>query len=125
MAAVAADMGAEILAAETDGDHMHLLVAWPPQLALSHLVNALKGVSSRMLRKERWPEVTSKLWGSAFWSPSYCVVSCGGAPLDVVKTYVETQRAPGRPNRRSTARALDKERRRMRAAEIKPASTPP
>lgn len=120
MTSVAADMGAEILACEADGDHMHLLVAYPPQLALSHLVNALKGVSSRKLRQKDWPEVTSKLWGKAFWSPSYCVVSCGGAPLEIVKSYVENQNVPGRIRSGAARRAAEKEKRRIRGAPISP-----
>jgi putative transposase len=45
-----------------------------------------------MLRSAALPEVTEKLWREHFWSPSYCAVSCGGAPLEIVKRYVENQR---------------------------------
>jgi putative transposase len=86
----------EIQAIETDGDHIHLMIAYPPNAKLSEIVRRLKGASSRLVRKMRFPEVLEKLWGNAFWSPSYFVVSCGGAPLDVVKSYVENQQAPGR-----------------------------
>ena len=105
-AQVCADAGASLEAWEADGDHVHLLVSYPPKLALSRLVNSVKGVTSRMLRKERWPEVTRVLWGDAFWSPSYCVVSCGGAPLEVVKAYVEGQRDPERARKGAEMRAL-------------------
>ncbi|MCW3783877.1 IS200/IS605 family transposase [Defluviimonas salinarum] len=114
MAAACGDMGAELLACEADGDHVHLLVAYPPQLALSRLVNVLKGVSSRRLRQQGWPEVRRCLWGEAFWSPSYCVVSCGGAPLDVVKAYVESQNAPGRIRTGAVRRAAAREEKRRR-----------
>jgi putative transposase len=73
-------------------DHVHLLIGYPPKIALSTLVNSLKGVSARLLRRENLPEVQAKLYGTHFWSPSYCVVSCGGAPLEIVKQYVEAQR---------------------------------
>ncbi len=73
-------------------DHAHLLVAFPPKVSLSRLVQHLKGLSSRRVRVRRFPEVTSVLWGKAFWSPSYCVVSCGGAPLATVRAYVQAQR---------------------------------
>lgn len=73
-------------------DHVHLLVSYPPKVALSALVNSLKGVSSRKLRAASLPEVTRRLWASHFWSPSYCAVSCGGAPLAIVKQYIEKQR---------------------------------
>ena len=114
--AVAADMQAEVLAVESDGDHLHVLVTYPPHLSLSKLVNAMKGVSSRYLRQKNWPEVIDKLWGNAFWSPSYCVVSCGGAPLDVVKAYVEGQNAPGRIRTGATERAAERERKRVNNA---------
>lgn len=76
-------------------DHVHLLVAYPPKVSLSVLVNSLKGVSARRLRAADFEEVQKKLWGDHFWSPSYCAVSCGGAPLEVVKQYVEAQRGRG------------------------------
>jgi putative transposase len=114
MTSVAADMDATVEAVEADGDHVHLLVNYPPQLALSTLVNGLKGVSSRRLRQKDWPEVTRVLWGTAFWSPSYCVVSCGGAPLDIIKTYVETQDAPDRDRRGAAQRARRKEEKKRR-----------
>ena len=116
MTSVADDMGAEVVAVEADGDHVHLLICYPPHLALSRLVNSLKGVSSRKLREKGWPEVTSRLCGKAFWSPSYCVVSCGGAPLDVVKAYMETQAAPGRIRTGAMRRATEKEKRQARSA---------
>jgi len=93
MRASAATLGAAITAIEADGDHLHVLLTFPPHLAIARLVQRLKGASSRAVRAQRLPEVQRALWGRHFWSPSYCVVSCGGAPLDVVKTYVETQQA--------------------------------
>ena len=114
MEAACADMEAELVACEANGDHVHLLVAYPPQLALSRLVNVLKGVSSRRLRQQDWPEIRRCLWGDAFWSPSYCVVSCGGAPLDVVKAYVESQNAPGRIRTGAVRRAAAREEKRRR-----------
>lgn len=89
---VCADFECELREAGFENDHAHLLVAYPPKVALSTLVNSLKGVSARMLRSASLPEVAEKLWGEHFWSPSYCAVSCGGAPLEVVKRYVEQQR---------------------------------
>jgi putative transposase len=89
---------------ETDQDHAHLLVTYPPKLALSRLVMSLKTISSMRVRSHGWPEVTKAIRGDHFWSPSYAVVSCGGAPLEVIKRYVEMQgqpsRPPGRPARR-------------------------
>lgn len=84
---------------ETDQDHAHLLVTYPPKVALSKLVMSLKTISSLRVRERRWPEVTRASWGEHFWSPSYCVVSAGGAPLDIIKRYIETQQSPNRQGR--------------------------
>jgi putative transposase len=89
---VCADFGGELREAGYEVDHVHLLVGYPPKVALSTLVNSLKGVSARMLRAAHLPEVERKLCGPHFWSPSYCAVSCGSAPLETVKRYVENQR---------------------------------
>ena len=112
MTSVGEDVGAQIDTIEADGDHVHLLVSYPPQLALSRLVNALKGVSSRRLRQRDWPEVRHVLWGKAFWSPSYCVVSCGRAPLDIIRTYIDEQDNPERDRRGAKARARKRERKK-------------
>jgi putative transposase len=96
-ATVCADFECELLEFGHEVDHVHLLIAYPPKVALSKLVNSLKGVSARLLRAESWPEVTRALRGDAFWSPSYCAVSCGGAPLEIVRQYVEKQRGASPP----------------------------
>lgn len=92
--------GATLDAFETDRDHAHLLVTYPPKVALSTLVMSLKTISSMRVRARSWPEVTRAIHGKHFWSPSYAVVSCGGAPLETVKTYIENQQAPNRPRGR-------------------------
>ena len=91
-ATVCADFGCELRETGYESDHVHLLVGFPPKVALSALVNSLKGVSAHRLRAAHLPEIERKMWGPHFWSPSYCAVSCGGAPLEVVKRYVEAQR---------------------------------
>jgi putative transposase len=79
---------------EGEKDHVHLLVTYPPKVAVSGLVNSLKGVSSRMIRKKNYPTINKHLWGSALWSPSYFSGSCGGAPISIVRQYIEQQNAP-------------------------------
>lgn len=76
-------------------DHVHLLVHYPPNIALSRLVNSLKGVSSRRLRQEHAAHIRRYLWGEHFWSPSYFAGSCGGAPLSIINEYIEQQKRPG------------------------------
>lgn len=85
----------EAVLSEFDGedDHIHLLVNYPPKVSVSSLVNSLKGVSSRLL-KQRFPELEKRYWKGALWSPSYFAASCGGAPLSVIRQYIEQQKTP-------------------------------
>lgn len=89
---VCRDFEAKLLEYDGEDDHVHLLVAYPPKVSVSSLVNSLKGVSSRRVRAQGFPEVLEKLWGSALWSPSYCAVSAGGASLETIRAYIEQQR---------------------------------
>jgi len=90
-AKVCKDFEGELIACDGEDDHVHLLVHYPPKVALSKLVNSLKGVSSRLLCEWR-PEVAGRYRDGVLWSPSYFVASCGGAPLTVVAEYVRAQR---------------------------------
>ena len=65
-----------------------------PKVAISSLVNSLKGVSSRLLRKKDYPSIKQQLWGDALWSPSYFAGSCGGAPVEIIRQYIEQQNTP-------------------------------
>ncbi|MER5804869.1 IS200/IS605 family transposase [Streptomyces mirabilis] len=58
------------------------------------LVGSLKGLSARRLRQEYPDYIRKYLWGSHFWSPSYFAASCGGAPLSIIKEYIENQKCP-------------------------------
>ena len=91
---VCADFEADLIEFNGEQDHVHLLVNYPPKHAVSTLVNSLKGVSSRRLRKER-PELAEKHWKRGLWSKSYFAGSVGGAPLDILKDYVKNQKTPG------------------------------
>ncbi|MEO3793219.1 IS200/IS605 family transposase [Nonomuraea sp. B10E15] len=95
MIEVCDSFGAELVEFNGEHDHVHLLVHYPPKVALSVLVNSLKGVSARLLRKEYSAHVRRYLWGGHFWSPSYFAASCGGAPLSIIKEYIENQKRPG------------------------------
>ncbi|MFG2854720.1 IS200/IS605 family transposase [Streptomyces mirabilis] len=77
-----------------EADHVHLLVHYPPKVALSKLINSLKGVSSRYLRAEYTRRINRIGMGSVFWSRSYFAGSCGGAPLTVIRQYIEGQKRP-------------------------------
>ena len=84
---------AELIEFEGETDHVHLLVHYPPKLAISKLVNALKGVSSRRLRTE-FTQIQKHYWKGVLWSPSYFAGSCGGAPIAVIRKYIEQQQTP-------------------------------
>ena len=86
--------GATLVEFEGEKDHVHLLVNYAPTTSVSKLVNSLKGVSSRMIRKKGYPAVKEYLWGNALWSPSYFAGSCGGAPISVIRQYIEQQDSP-------------------------------
>jgi len=91
---VCKDFEAELVEFEGEDDHVHLLINYPPKVAVSKLVNSLKGVSSRLIRKENFPSILRSLWGGSLWSPSYFAGACGGAPLAVIKQYIEQQQSP-------------------------------
>ena len=88
------DFGVILVEFNGEDDHVHLLIEFPPTIQLSRLVNSLKGVSSRMLRRKHPVQVKKYLWGNHFWSRSYYVGTAGGAPLSVIREYVESQRRP-------------------------------
>ncbi|QWY74633.1 MAG: IS200/IS605 family transposase [Ferrovum myxofaciens] len=90
---VCEDMEASLVEMDGEDNHVHLLVEYPPKLAVSVLVNSLKGVSSRLLRKER-PDLKKRYWKNVLWSPSYFASSCGGAPIGIIKQYIEQQQTP-------------------------------
>lgn len=87
------DFEARLVEVDGENDHVHLLVEYPPKLAVSTLVNSLKGVSSRLLRKHL-PQIRRHYWKNVLWSPSYFASSCGGAPINIVKQYIQQQATP-------------------------------
>lgn len=82
---VCADFEAELVEFNGENNHVHLLVNFPPKVAVARLVNSLKGVSSRRLRQE-FPDLVQHYYrANKLWSGSYFAGSAGGAPLSVVK----------------------------------------
>ena len=90
---VCTDFEANLVEIDGESDHVHLLVAFPPKVSVSSLVNSLKGVSSRLLKKEH-PELLKRYWRGTLWTPSYFAASCGGAPIGIIRQYIEQQRTP-------------------------------
>ncbi len=93
-ASVCRDFEADLVEFEGEQDHVHLLVNYPPKFSVSKLVNSLKGVSSRLLRNKGYPSIQKALWGESLWSPSYFAGSCGGAPISIIRQYIENQQSP-------------------------------
>lgn len=91
---VCEDFEAELTEFEGESNHVHLLINYPPKVQVSKLVNSLKGVSSRRVRAEHKKEIKKYLWGNSLWSPSYFAGSCGGAPLEIIKKYIQGQERP-------------------------------
>jgi putative transposase len=96
MRSVCEDFAADLAEFNGETDHVHLLVNYPPKVAVSVLVNSLKGVSSRMLRKEFTGQMNRAIMHGHLWSPSYFAGSVGGAPISVLREYIEQQRRPPR-----------------------------
>ena len=73
-----------------DLEHVHILFKSHPNTEISKFINAYKSASSRLLKKE-FPQIRQKLWKEYFWSQSFCLLTTGGAPIEVIKKYIENQ----------------------------------
>lgn len=73
-----------------DKDHVHIMFRAHPNTEISKFINAYKSASSRLIKKE-FPEVRYKLWKEMFWSRSYCLLTTGGAPIEAIRKYIESQ----------------------------------
>jgi putative transposase len=73
-----------------NADHVHVMFGGHPKSEISKFINAYKSASSRLIKKE-YPEITKKLWREYFWSRSFCLLTTGGAPLEVIRSYIESQ----------------------------------
>ena len=73
-----------------DNDHVHIMFRAHPNTEISKFINAYKSASSRLIKKD-FPEVKRKLWKEMFWSRSYCLLTTGGAPMEIIRKYIESQ----------------------------------
>lgn len=91
---VCADFESTLVEFNGETDHVHLVVTYPPKVPISNLVNSLKGVSSRYLRRD-FPQLAQHYWrAKRLWSGSYYAGSVGGAPLTTLRQYIENQTRP-------------------------------
>ena len=88
--AIAPNYKIEVLEWSYDQDYIHVLFKAQPKTELSKFINAYKSASSRVLKKE-YPSMKKQLWKEMFWSRSFCLLSSGGAPIEVIKQYIEEQ----------------------------------
>ena len=68
----------------------HIMFRGQPKSELSRFINAYKSASSRLLKKE-FPQIRKKLWEETFWSQSFCLLTAGGAPIETIRKYIESQ----------------------------------
>ena len=73
-----------------DIDHIHILLKGKPNTELTKFINAYKSASSRLIKKE-FPAIRKELWKEYFWSRSFCLLTTGGAPIEIVRRYIESQ----------------------------------
>lgn len=73
-----------------DKDHVHIMFKAHPKTELTKFINAYKSASSRIIKKE-FPHIRKYLWKEMFWSKSFCLLTTGGAPIEVIKKYIEEQ----------------------------------
>ena len=73
-----------------DSDHVHIMFKAHPNSELSKFINAYKSASSRLIKRD-FPEVRQKLWKEMFWSRSFCLLTTGGAPIEIIRRYIESQ----------------------------------
>ena len=84
----------KILEMETEKDHINIAFESNPQTQLSKLINNFKTVSSRLIRKEFREHLKKYYWKDYFWSPSYCLLSVGGVPIEIIREYIRSQNKP-------------------------------
>ena len=89
---VCQNLEAELIECDGEDDHVHMMITYPPKLSISKLVNTLKASTSKRLRNE-FIDLRTHYDKPVLWSRSYFASSCGGAPLEVIKKYIQNQRA--------------------------------
>ena len=81
----------ELLEINGEADHVHLLISAPPQICLAKMINSLKSTTSRLVRKKYADHLAKFYWKPYFWNRSYLILSSGGAPIEVIRRYIQEQ----------------------------------
>ena len=77
-----------------ESDHIHLLISMHPNIMPSRFVNNLKTVTSRLIRQEHKEHLEKFYWKPVLWTRAYCLITAGGAPLEILQKYIEKQESP-------------------------------
>ena len=75
-------------------DHVHLLLEMHPNIMPSKFINSLKTVTSRLVRKEFSEHLSKYYWKPVLWTRAYCLITAGGAPISILKKYIQNQEEP-------------------------------
>ena len=87
--------GIELVEMNYEPDHVHILLSAPPTVCLSTVINSYKSVTSRVIRREFAEHLKRFYWKDVFWNRSYMILSSGGAPIEVIRKYIENQAGDG------------------------------
>ncbi|MFN4189218.1 MAG: IS200/IS605 family transposase [Acinetobacter johnsonii] len=88
------DWEIDLLEFNGEADHIHLLLEMHPNIMPSKFINNLKTVSSRLIRKEFDAELKQYYWKPVLWTRAYCLLTTGGATIDVIREYIKNQERP-------------------------------
>lgn len=89
-----ADWEIDLLEFNGEADHIHLLLEMHPNIMPSKFINNLKTVSSRLIRKEFEEELKPYYWKPVLWTRAYCLLTTGGATIDIIREYIKNQERP-------------------------------
>ena len=89
-----ADWEIDLLEFNGEADHIHLLLEMHPNIMPSKFINNIKTVSSRLIRKEFDAELKQYYWKPVLWTRAYCLLTTGGATIDVIREYIKNQERP-------------------------------
>lgn len=89
---IADDNNFEIIEANTDKDHIHLLISCSPQHYIPNIMKALKGVSARLLMKEYGASLKGQLWNGHLWNPSYFIATVSENTEEQIRNYIQQQK---------------------------------
>ncbi len=89
---ICTDFDTKLISFYGEEDYVHLLIGYPPKLPITKLVSCLRRVSSRIIKKRKYPSIQQRLWAGAIWKPSYFIGRCSESSTCIVQQYLEKQK---------------------------------